>query len=195
MHSNKKTSLPPSHIKKYTTPQSTTFPELPSITTHIPTNQSSTLPTHVPISSPSQKSHSSTQSKFPTLQNKTMKPCLKTSIHTQNSQNLSNPNNSRYCQHLKENELPNLISINLQNVSQNKKENLSASHILTSSSKQKVKFSDHNKVYNISPKKFKKYHNASSILQTEAIHELHEALQPKKKLYTTPLQSQIKYTI
>ena len=66
-HSNKATSLPPSRFKKYTTPQSTTFPESPSTITHIPTNQSSTLPTHVPISSPSQKTHSSPQSKFHTV--------------------------------------------------------------------------------------------------------------------------------
>ena len=180
MHSNK-TSLPTSHLKKYTTPQSTTFPESPSTITHIPTNQSSTLPTHVPISSPSQKTHSSPQSKFHTVQNEPMKPCLKTNIHTQNSQDISNPNNSTSCQHLKEDELPNLINVNLQNVSQNNKENSSPSHILTFHSKQKVGFSNLNQVYNISPKKFKKSHNRSSILQTEAIHKLHEALKPIKK--------------
>ena len=83
IHSNKNTSIPPiTFTKKYTTPQSTTFPELPSTTTHIPTNQSSTLLAHVPISIPSQKSDSSPQSKYHTLLNEPMKPCLKTNIHT-----------------------------------------------------------------------------------------------------------------
>ena len=110
-----------------------------------------------------------------------MNPCLKTNIHAQNSQNISNPNNSTSCQHLKEDELPDLINVNLQNVSQNNKENSSPCHVLTSHSKQKVKFSGLNQVYNISPKKLKKSHNTSSILQTEAIHKLHEAFKPIKK--------------
>ena len=85
-----------------------------------------------------------------------------------------------YCQHLKEDELPNLNGIKLQNVSQNKKENSSPSHVLTSNSKRKVKFSDHDQLYNISPKKCNKSQNISSILQTEAIHKLHEAWKPIK---------------
>ena len=90
MHSNKTTSLPPSHLKKYTTHQSTTLPESLSEITHIPTNQSSTLPTLIPISTPFQKTHSSQQSKFHPLHKEPIKPCLKTNIHTQNSPNISN---------------------------------------------------------------------------------------------------------
>ena len=67
------------------------------------------------------------------------------------------------------------------NLSKENRENWSPSHILTSNSKQKVKFSNFNQVYNISPKKVKKSWNTSFILQTEAIHKLHEALKPIQK--------------
>ena len=54
-HSNKTTSLPPSHLKKYNPPQLTMFPQSPSKRTTIPTNQIPTLATDVPISSPWKK--------------------------------------------------------------------------------------------------------------------------------------------
>ena len=69
---------------------------------------------------------------------------------------MSNPKNSNSCNHLKEDELPDLNNIIVQNISQD------------------------NKVYNVSPKKAQKSHNTSSILQTEAINKLQEALQPIK---------------
>ena len=90
---------------------------------------------------------------------------------------MSNPKNSNSCNHLKEDELPDLSNINVQNISHDNQENSSKpeqSNNFTSNSTRKVKFSDINQVYNISPKKAKKSHNTSSILQTEATNKLQE---------------------
>ena len=97
---------------------------------------------------------------------------------------MSNAKNSNSCKYLKEDELPDLENINVQNISQENKQNLpkpKQSHIFTSNSTRKVKFSNINQVYNISPKKPKKSHNTSSIWQTEAIDELQEVLKSIKK--------------
>ena len=64
--------------------------------------------------------------------------------------------NSNSCNHLTEDELPDLNNINVQNISQENKENSTKpeqSHVFISNSRRKVKFSDINQVYNISPKK------------------------------------------
>ena len=111
-----------------------------------------------------------------------MKTCLKTNVNIPTLQNTSNPKNSNSCNHLKEDELPNLNNVTVQNISQENKENSTKqSHAFTSHSRRKVKFSDINQVYDISPKKAKKSHNAPSILRTEGKHKLQEALKSIKK--------------
>ena len=80
MHSNKITSIPPSHLQKYNPPQSAMLPQSPSKITPIHTNQKPTLHNHVPISSPYKTSYSFQPSKSQTLHEEPMKTCLKLAL-------------------------------------------------------------------------------------------------------------------